>query len=146
MMIVKEQQLHTLFKDYFQAFITKNVDKVLDCYQLPCTLATPERLVFLADEKQAQHEFSQIFTWLAQAKVEHIEAGSASYTYLNDSITLVNIYWFFLDQNKHVIADFAALYHVIKTNDQLKIFQVISHEIESSIQLSFPLTLGLTNK
>ncbi len=146
MSFIVKQQLQTLFKDYFQAFITKDVDKVLACYQLPCTLATPDRLLFLADEKQAKHEFLQIFSWLTQAEVEHIEAGSASYTLLNDSVVLVNIYWFFLDQNKQVIADFAALYHVIKMNDQLKIFQVISHEIESSIQLPFPLTLGLTNK
>ncbi len=141
-----EQQLQILFKDYFQAFISQNVEGVLGCYQYPCTLVTPERLVFLADKKQAKQEFLQIFSWLTQAKVEHIEAGSASYTMLNDTIFLVNIYWFFLDQNKQVIADFAALYHVIKTNDHVKIFQVISHEIESSIHLPFPITLGLTNK
>lgn len=139
-------QLQQLFKAYYQAFSTQNMVETLACYQLPCSLATPERIVFLANNTQAEQEFSQIFSWLEQAKVAYIEAGSASFTKINENIFMVNIYWFFLDQNKQVIADFAALYHVIKTNEQLKIFQVISHEIESSIQLPFPLTLGLTNK
>jgi len=144
--IVITQQLQQFFTNYFHAFTTQNHVKTLACYQFPCSLATPEQLIFIADEIQAEQEFSQLFSWLKQAHVYKIEAGSASFSNISDNLFIVNICWFFFDCDEHIITDFTALYHVIKTNEQLKIFQVISHEITSSIRLSFPLTLGLTYK
>jgi hypothetical protein len=51
----------------------------------------------------------------------------------------VCIDWDFIDGQGQVFADFTAFYHVVDINDTLKIINVISHELESSLTLAKPL-------
>jgi len=139
--MVLSQQLQQLFNNYQQAFKAQNIKDVLACYQLPCTLVTPDRLVLLSTIVDAEQEFAQIFRGINNLGIQTFKATNASFTDINDNIFAVNIHWQFFDQKKAIIADFAALYHLIKNEQQLKIFQVISHENDPIITLPFSLNL-----
>jgi ketosteroid isomerase-like protein len=136
------EQLKKLFSDYQQAFKVQDIAAVLDCYQLPCTLVTPDRLVLLATIAEAEQEFAQIFSGINELAIQTFTATKASFGNINDNIIAVNIHWQFFAENETVIADFSALYHIVKNEQQFKIFQVISHENEPSITLPWPLELS----
>lgn len=138
------KQLQNLFAQYHQAFKAQNIGKTIACYHFPCTLITPDRLVLLSNIKQAEQEFTQIFAGINRVNITSFKALEASYESINENIIAVNVHWQFFDKNNEIIADFYALYHILKNEQQFKIFQVISHEVESSINLSFPLNLTET--
>jgi len=137
-------QLQQLFNDYHQAFRDQNITKVLACYHLPCTLVTPDRLVLLTNISEASAEFEQIFSGLNSLAIHSFKALSASYGKITDNIIAANVHWQFVDQSNTIIADFCALYHIVKCEQQLKIVQVISHENEQAIALPFSLNLSET--
>lgn len=138
-------QLQQLFNGYHQAFKAQNITEVLSCYHLPCTLLTPDRLVLLDNEQAAVSEFTEIFSGINGLDIQSFKALEASYGMVNEAvdepIIMVNIHWQFFNASNEVLADFCALYHIIKIQQQLKIFQVISHENEQTINLPFSLTL-----
>jgi len=137
-------QLQNLFIQYHQAFRKQNIADALACYHFPCTLITPDRLVLLSNLKEAEQEFAQIFEGINNVNITSFKALEASYESINENIIAVNVHWQFFDDNQEIIADFSALYHILKNEQQFKIFQVISHEVESSLNLSFPLNLTET--
>ena len=47
--------------------------------------------------------------------------------------------WDFIDGQGQVFADFTAIYHVLNDEGTLKIMNVISHELDSSLTLPEPL-------
>ena len=142
--------LQQLFAHYHQAFKAQNIAEVLSCYQLPCTLLTPDRLVVLNNRLAAEDEFSEIFLGINSLGIKSFKALSASYDVITenaeDAIIMTNIHWQFFNSKDEILADFCALYHIIKCQQQLKIFQVVSHENEPAIDLPFSLTLLETNK
>ena len=69
-----------------------------------------------------------------------IIAKSASYSKVSEQVYLVCIDWDFIDGQGQVFADFAAIYHVLDINDSMKIINVISHELDSSLTLETPLS------
>lgn len=136
-----KNQLEALFNYYHKAFKRQNISDVLNCYHFPCTLVTPDRLVLLKNVKEAAQEFDQIFTSINDLDIHTFKALDSSFEHICDSIIAVNIHWQFFNTRNDIIADFFALYHILKNEQKLKIFQVISHEVESSISLPFPLNL-----
>jgi len=138
-------QLQQLFSRYNQAFKTQSITEVLSCYQFPCTLITPDRIVLLANDEEAEQEFKQIFLGIDEASITSFKSLEASYAQISSDIVAVNVHWQFFASNDTIIADFYALYHILKSGitkseQQLKIFQVISHEVESSLTFPFNLT------
>ena len=132
-------KLQKLFKHYQEAFLTYNIEEVINCYHLPCTLNTPDKIVLLANQSDCEKEFSEIFTQLKTVDTSNIIANKASYMQVSEQLYLVCIDWDFIDGQGQVFADFAAVYHVLDSEDSLKIINVISHELESSLTLAEPL-------
>ncbi len=132
-------KLQKLFKRYQEAFLTYNIEEVINCYHLPCTLNTPDKIVLLANQSDCEKEFSEIFTQLKTVDTSNIIANKASYMQVSEQLYLVCIDWDFIDGQGQVFADFAAVYHVLDSEGSLKIINVISHELESSLTLAEPL-------
>ncbi len=132
-------KLQKLFKRYQEAFLTYNIEEVINCYHLPCTLNTPDKIVLLANQSDCHKEFSEIFTQLKTVDTSNIIANKASYMQVSEQLYLVCIDWDFIDGQGQVFADFAAVYHVLDSEGSLKIINVISHELESSLTLAEPL-------
>jgi hypothetical protein len=145
-----KQNIEQLFGQYLTAFEAYDLDKVCACYHLPCTLSTPDRIVLLTDESQCRQEFSDIFVQLKQANTSKIIAQKASYMQISENLLLACVNWDFLDGNSQVFADFSAFYHISivsndsaeATNQELKIMNVVSHELSNAISLphSFSVT------
>ena len=129
-------RLQQLFKHYQNAFLQCDMDEVISCYHLPCTLNTPDKIVLLASAADCQQEFGAIFTQLKEAKTSNIIAKKASFTQVSEQLYLVCIDWDFIDGQGQVFAAFAAIYHVLDNDGTLKIVNVVSHEIESSLTLA----------
>lgn len=136
------QQIEALFENYIAAFKSYDLNAVGACYHLPCTLHTPDNLVLVGNEIECQQEFSNIFTQLKQARTIDIIAKKASYQQVSNNLWLVSIDWDFLDSEMQVFADFCAVYHLIEVEGQLKIVNVVSHELTNSLTLTYPLELG----
>ena len=129
-------KLNELFKHYQSAFIKYDLDGVSSCYHLPCTLNTPDKIVLLSNESDCQQEFTAIFTQLKEANTSDVVANKASFTQVNEQVYLVCIDWGFIDGQGQVFADFTAIYHVLDVDGSLKIINVISHELDSSLALA----------
>jgi len=127
-----------------KAFVGYDLNSVCACYQLPCTLNTPDKIVLLTDVEQCKKEFNEIFTQLQQANTSKIVAQKASFMQINAHLLLACIDWEFLDGTNQTFADFSAFYHIsIVTSDssevakqELKIMNVVSHELANSISLT----------
>ena len=85
-------------------------------------------------------EFSEIFTQLKDVATSDILAKKASFMQVSKQLYLVCIDWHFIDGQGQVFADFAAFYQVLNINGALKIVNVTSHELESSLTLAEPLS------
>jgi hypothetical protein len=129
-------KLQTLFKCYQNAFIHYDMSEVINCYHLPCTLNTPDKIVLLLSQSDCYKEFGAIFTQLKEAKTSNVIAKKASFEQVSKQLYLVCIDWDFIDGQGQVFADFTAIYHVLDNDDTLKIVNVISHELDSSLTLT----------
>ncbi len=129
-------KLQQLFKQYQNSFINYELDGVSSCYHLPCTLNTPDKIVLLSSQADCEVEFDTIFTQLKEVNTSNVIAKKASYEQMSEQLYLVCIDWDFIDGQGQVFADFAAIYHVLDTGDTLKIVNVVSHNLDSSLTLS----------
>lgn len=138
-----KQKLEALFGHYLAAFENYDLNKVCACYHLPCTLNTPDKVIVVNDIEQCREEFKEIFAQLQQANTDKIVAQKASYKQLNENLILACIDWDFIDNKAQVFADFSAFYHISvsytdsaeETIQELKIINVVSHELSNSISL-----------
>jgi len=138
---MKNEQLENLFQEYISAFKQYDLSAVQLCYQLPCSLHTPEKIAYLHNSDSFTQEFKDIFTVLQHAKTENIIATQASYNQSVGTSLDVCIDWAFIDSKNEVFADFTAFYHVIKVEQDLKILSVVSHDLSNSIALPFKLAI-----
>ena len=118
--------------------------QVTSCYHLPCTLHTPEKIVLLTDSLVCEQELTKIFNQLQQENTQDIKVTKASYSVVNDNIILANIDWAFTDEQGQIFADFCAIYHLVLIADQLKIINVVSHDLSNSLSLDYPLVFDKT--
>lgn len=133
------EKVTNLFKGYLLAFKAYNLNNAVACYHLPCTLNTPDKLVHLKDNNDCLKEFGEIFAQLKHAKTSDIKVLKASYSLITEKLLLVCIDWEFIDEQGEVFADFCAVYHVALINDELKIINVVSHDLSNSLMLEEPL-------
>ena len=129
-------KLQQLFKSYQNAFLQYDLEGVSVCYHLPCTLNTPDKIVLLSKQSDCEEEFGTIFSQLKEAKTSNIIAKKASFEQVSKQLYLVCIDWDFIDEQGQVFADFTAIYHVLNNEGTLKIINVISHELDSSLTLT----------
>jgi len=141
-----EQQLVTLFTHYIEGFHSYNMQTVLNCYHLPCTLHTPEKIAYLQNEQAFEQEFIDIFTVLKHANITKIVASKASYNKCHAQTVDVCIDWLFYDNSGELFTDFTAYYHVVLQDEgareQSKIVSVVSHQIENSVELPYTFQLN----
>jgi len=138
---VQTKKIVSLFKDYLTAFKRYDLDKVAACYHLPCTLHTPDKVVLLKDSKACMQEFGDIFTQLQQAETSDIVARKASYSLVTENLLFASVDWEFIDGQGEVFADFCAIYHLALIDNELKIINVVSHELSNSLTLDYPFVL-----
>lgn len=132
----------SFFTNYATAFKSYDLSKVVACYHLPCTLNTPDKVVLLTATKQCEQAFSDIFAQLQQANTSDIIAKKASYSMITKALMLVCIDWDFIDDQGVVFADFCAIYHLILIEGELKIINVVSHDLSSTIELAHKFNLS----
>jgi len=136
---VKTQQIENLFNQYLTAFSAYDLDAVVACYHIPCTLHTPDKIVLVNSIDECRQELNDIFIQLKQANTAKIVARSASYMSINDDLLLACVDWEFIDKQGQVFADFCAYYHIIIVNSakqELAIVNVVSHELVNSLSLA----------
>jgi hypothetical protein len=136
---VKTQQIEILFDKYLTAFSVYDLDAVVACYHIPCTLHTPDKIVLVNSHDDCRQEFNDIFIQLKQANTAKIVARKASYMPINDDLLLACVDWDFIDDQEQVFADFCAYYHISALNSTeqgLAIVNVVSHERDNSLSLA----------
>jgi len=138
---MNNQALVNLFENYIAAFQQYDMQAVKDCYQLPCTLHTPDKIAYLANESCFEKEFLDIFTVLQHAKTQYIRVTKATCSASLNNTVDVCIDWAFIDDKAEVFADFCAFYHLVQIEQQFKIVSVVSHDLSNSVELSSPLAL-----
>ena len=138
---MQAKKVVSLFKGYLDAFKTYDLGKVASCYHLPCTLHTPDKVVLLKDSKSCLQEFSDIFEQLQQAKTSDIIARKASYSLITENLLIASVDWEFIDGQGDIFADFCAIYHLVLIGDDLKIINVVSHDLSNSLSLDNPFEL-----
>lgn len=132
----------TLFlKEYLSAFAHYDLNKAVASYHLPCTLHTLDQIILVKNIKACQQELTNIFNQLQQAKTSDIIIKKASYSLITDHLLLVNVDWEFLDDKGEIFADFCAIYHLILIDNELKIVNVVSHDLSNSQTLDHPVML-----
>jgi hypothetical protein len=134
-------ELSTLFANYIHAFSMMNMQAVRDCYLLPCTLNTPDKVVLLNGEQCFQDEFKQIFDLLASENIVAFKVSNATFDEVTENTTVAAVDWQFLDNANNLFTEFTAIYHLTKSNTNFKIINVVSQDISQSITLSQPLII-----
>lgn len=132
---MKNQQLVNLFQDYISAFKQYDLAALKQCYQLPCTLHTPDKIAYLADNANFEQEFKNIFIVLQHANIQKIVVTKASYSLSVSHSVDVCIDWAFIDDKDEVFTDFCAFYHLVKIEQDYKIVNVVSHDLSNSVEL-----------
>ncbi|WDE03243.1 hypothetical protein SG34_017780 [Thalassomonas viridans] len=132
---MQTEKLQTFFQSYLKGFLDFDFQAVQKCYQWPCTLNTPDKCVYIENLDDLAGEFNDIFSQLKQADTRDIRALKASFTPLNESLLLACVDWQFLNSKGEVFTDFSAIYHLQLAGGELKIINVISHDLSNSIAL-----------
>jgi len=65
-------KIEKLFNEYLQAFLCYDLTHVSQCYQIPCTLSTPDKIVVITEPLMFEQEFNAIFEQLQSAKVQTV--------------------------------------------------------------------------
>jgi len=138
-----EQALIRLFENYISAFKQYDISAVKACYQLPCTLHTPDKIAYLETNKKFELAFSDIFTGLQHAKTQNIVVTKATYNESINGAIDACIDWAFFDDKNEMFADFCAFYHLIKTEQDYKIVSVVSHQLSNSVVLKHNLVITI---
>ena len=136
------QAIEELFQHYIVAFQQQEMSAVKQCYQLPCTLHTPDKAVLITNDKTFTEEFLDIFTVLSHAKISHFLPLKSSFSQLKDDVILACVDWQFIGPNEEVFTDFSAFYHLVLTTGQWRIFNVVSQELSQSIDLETPFKIA----
>lgn len=142
---MKTQQIENLFNHYLAAFSAYDLDAVVACYHIPCTLHTPDKIVLVNSIDDCRQEFNDIFTQLKQANTTKIVARSASYMSISDDLLFACVDWDFIDEQGQVFADFCAYYHISILNSakqELAIVNVVSHELVNSLSLAHTFSIN----
>ena len=139
-----KQDIEQLFTQYINAFQARNIASTKACYQLPCTLHTPDKIVLIENDIDFEREFLDIFTVLNHAEITRFIPLKASFSELNEKIILACVDWQFLDANEQVFTDFTACYHIALSGEDWKIFNVVSQELSQSLLLST--SFNISNK
>jgi len=134
-----------LYRQYIESFSRLDINAVKQCYVLPCTLSTPDKVVLLDNESTFEQEFSDIFNMLKQENITGFKTSNASFSQINDNLVVVNVDWQFLQQANNLFTEFTAIYHLTKCNDEFKIATVISQDINQAISLEHSLTINVEN-
>ncbi|ASP47286.1 hypothetical protein [Cognaticolwellia beringensis] len=127
--------IEQLFQRYIKAFHQKNMADTQTCYQLPCTLHTPDRVVLIESDTVFKREFIDIFTVLSHAEIKRFVALKASFSVLSENLVLACIDWQFIGPKDEVFTDFSAFYHLALSDGQWRIFNVVSQELSQSVAL-----------
>jgi len=135
------QQLVSLFQEYLSAFKEYDLAALKQCYSLPCSLHTPDKIAYLVNEFDFEQEFIDIFTVLQHAKTQNIIITKASYNESINGSVDVCIDWAFSNDEDEIFADFCAFYHVIIFENKLKIMNVVSHDLSNSVELPSNLSI-----
>ncbi|TWX73610.1 hypothetical protein [Colwellia sp. C1TZA3] len=128
--------IEQFFQRYLRAFYQQNMSAMRQCYQLPCTLHTPDKAVLIASDKVFEQEFLDIFTVLSHAEIKHFFALKASFSQLSEDLILVCVDWQFIGPQAEVFTDFSAFYHLAFSAGQWRIFNVVSQELSQSVDLN----------
>ena len=134
---MQTQAIEELFQHYIQ-----NMSAIQQCYQLPCTLHTPDKVVLITNDKAFEKEFLDIFTILSHAKISQFLPLKSSFSKLKDDVILACVDWQFIGPNEEVFTDFSAFYHLVLTKRQWHIFNVVSQELSQSIDLETPFKIA----
>ena len=128
----RQTELNKLFSQYISAFSATDIEKVRSCYQLPCILSTPEKVLVINSEEDFEREFTQIFFMLRSNNISGFKASNASFEQVDDNIYLAHLDWQFFDDANNLFTEFAAIYHLSYQNQAYRIISVISHDIGQS--------------
>jgi hypothetical protein len=142
MPLMNKKNIERLFQRYLVAFHQQNMVDMQLCYQLPCMLHTPDKVVLIASDRVFEEEFSAIFSVLRDAKIKRFVALKACFSKLNENLILACVDWQFIGPNDEVFTDFSAFYHLTLSEGQWKIFNVVSQELSQSIDLDIPFDIS----
>ncbi|MFT5812478.1 MAG: hypothetical protein ACI9VT_000212 [Psychroserpens sp.] len=139
--------IENLFQRYTKAFYQQNMADTQQCYQLPCTLHTPDKVVLIDSDKVFEQEFLDIFTVLSHAEIKRFIALKASFNQLSKNLILACVDWQFIGPKDEVFTDFSAFYHLAFSEGQWRIFSVVSQELSQSVDLdtTFNITYNTAN-
>ena len=138
----QEQQLIKLYLDYIQAFSRYDIEATTKCYQLPCVMSTPEKVIVLSDTQAFIKEFDAIFTMLRDNNIDGFKASNASYQQIDGNTFIVKIDWQFFENANNLFTEFSAIYHLSYQQEVFKIINVISHDMCQVAELEHPLNFS----
>jgi hypothetical protein len=127
--------IEQFFQRYLMAFHQQNMSDMQQCYRLPCTLHTPDKVVLIASDKVFEQEFLDIFTVLSHAEIKRFIALKASFSQLSETLILACVDWQFIGPEAKVFTDFSAFYHLALSEGQWRIFNVVSQDLSQSVDL-----------
>ena len=130
-----QNDIEQLFQRYLTAFHQQNMVAIQQCYHLPCTLHTPDKVVLIDSDKVFEQEFLAIFTVLNHAEVSRFEAIKSTFSTLSENLILACVDWQFIGPNDEVFTDFSAFYHLAFSEGHWRIFNVASQELSQSVDL-----------
>lgn len=133
--------LQSFIQGYLKCFKHYDIKALQNFYHLPCTLSTPDKLVQVTTNEKFEQEFLQIFTQLKQANTAQFRFSNISYTKVSNTFITLGGHWIFINDQQETFAEFFACYHLLKENDNIKIVNVISHEVENTVTFAEELVL-----
>jgi hypothetical protein len=138
--------VQALFHNFKEGINHLDLAKVVDCYHLPCTLNTPDKMSLVSTKDELEFEVKSIFAQLTHECFFRFELRNTSYMELTDNIIFASIDWRFFDDSHQVFSEFSAFYHLVIKDKKLKIINATSHQINNGQRLLMPFVLISENE
>jgi len=98
--------IQILFNNFQEGFLQFDLEKVVNCYHLPCTLNTPDKISVISTKEELENEVNGIFTQLSNECFTSVTLSNSSYMQLTEEITLASMDWKFFDKTNQVFLSF----------------------------------------
>jgi hypothetical protein len=139
-------KIEALFNKFQEGFNHFDLVKVIDCYHVPCTLNTPDKMSLINTTGELENEVDGIFAQLVNEHFVSFQLTNTSFMRLTDELIFVNMDWKFIDKHDQVFSEFSAFYHLTIKDKKLKIINVTSHQISNGKSLGIPFFLSIEHE
>ena len=113
--------------NYAKLFEENNLEEIINCYAVPSTMSTPEKVVIMKSADEVEQQISEILLLTKQSMLKQAKVLDLVIYPYDDNIFIANCRWQMEDAAGQIFAEFGAVYQLVYSKNEFRILNVTSY-------------------